>query len=102
MCFQVQLLTGIGRYREMLFVFEALVDNHKLDLVLRRSVTKVIGLTFQVGFAKVPLISRMFPYAVHTGVSIPQMLSCFSCWYVVVLCLNFVEFLVGAMSVLFA
>lgn len=38
MCLQVRLLTGIGRYNEMTYVFDLLHQNHRFEILLRKNV----------------------------------------------------------------
>lgn len=37
-CLQVRLLTGIGRYNEMTYVFDLLHQNHRFEMLLRKNV----------------------------------------------------------------
>lgn len=37
-CVQVRLLTGIGRYGEMTYVFDLLHQNHRFEMLLRKKV----------------------------------------------------------------
>lgn len=38
MCPQVRLLTGVGRYNEMTYVFDLLHQNHRFEILLRKNV----------------------------------------------------------------
>ena len=39
--FQTRLLTGIGRYNEMIYVFDVLKQNHQFELLLGKGMEKV-------------------------------------------------------------
>ena len=39
--FQIQLLTGVGRFNEMTYIFDALKQHHQFELLLRKGMEKV-------------------------------------------------------------
>lgn len=39
--FQVRILTGIGRFKEMSYIFEALDEVHHFELLFRKDIDKV-------------------------------------------------------------
>ena len=38
---QIRLLTGVGRYGEMLYIFHALQQHHQFELLLRKGMDRV-------------------------------------------------------------
>ena len=41
LCFKTRLLTGVGRYNEMIYIFDVLKQNHQFELLLGKGMEKV-------------------------------------------------------------
>ena len=56
-CVQVRLLTGIGRYNEMTYVFDLLHQNHRFEMLLRKKVDTDRGQVDSLQFFLLPSTS---------------------------------------------
>lgn len=58
--FQVRLLTGIGRFSEMTFIFQTLMDHHHFELLVKKGVDNVSIFVIYVAYDLAVLISLLF------------------------------------------
>lgn len=60
-CVQVRLLTGVGRYTEMTYVFDLLHQNHRFEMLLRKKVD------MDRGQVLVPALTHVQPWVWGTS-----------------------------------